>query len=51
MAVIVDPARLDPHHRGRERREKGGFRIGAFEHGVFINLAGGAGRKSGGFHA
>ena len=32
MAVIVDPARLDPHRRGHKRREERGFEIEAVEH-------------------
>ena len=33
MAVVVDPRRLDPHHRGDERGEKHGFEIETIEHG------------------
>src|SRR5579863_863823 len=36
MAVIVDPGRLDPHHRGDEGGEKGGFRVAAVEHAASI---------------
>ncbi len=32
MAVIVDPARLDGHHRGDEGGEKQRFEVGAVEH-------------------
>src|ERR1700678_1964876 len=34
MAVVVDPAGLDLHHRGDEGREEGGFWIEAVEHGA-----------------
>src|SRR6185312_2153483 len=36
MAVIVDPGRFDPHHRGDEGGEKGGFRVAAVEHAESI---------------
>ena len=40
MAVVVDPAGLDPHRRGDEGREKGGFghlfEILAVEHGETV---------------
>ena len=33
MAVVVDPGRLDPHHRGDEGGEKHRFEIETVEHG------------------
>ena len=36
MAVVVDPAGLDPHHRRHEGREERGFGVAAVEHGVAI---------------
>ena len=36
MAVVVDPGRLDPHHRGDERREEHRFEIEAVEHAGIV---------------
>jgi hypothetical protein len=33
MAVVVDPAGLDPHRRGDEGGEEHGFEIATIEHG------------------
>src|SRR5262249_7977025 len=38
MAVVVDPAGLDPHQRGHERGEEYGFEIATVEHGKFLAL-------------
>ena len=32
MAVVVDPGRLDPHHRGDEGRKEQRFEVDAVEH-------------------
>jgi hypothetical protein len=32
MAIVIDPPRLDPHHRGYEGREKYRFKVDAIEH-------------------
>jgi hypothetical protein len=41
MAVVVDPGRLDPHHRGDERGEEQRFEIEAVEHGAELSGFGG----------
>jgi hypothetical protein len=38
MAVVVDPAWFDAHHRRDERREEGRFEVGAFEHAKQIGV-------------
>ena len=42
MAVVVDPARLDPHHRGDERGEENRFEVDAIEHAKQIGVGRGA---------
>jgi hypothetical protein len=37
MAVVVDPRRLDPHHRGDERGEEQRFEINTIEHGAYFS--------------
>src|SRR5262249_24811840 len=39
MAVVVDPARLDPHHRGDEGGEEHRFEIATVEHGATLRWA------------
>jgi hypothetical protein len=36
MAVVVDPGRLDLHHRGDEGREEHGFEVKAIEHDAIV---------------
>ena len=40
VAVVVDPGRLDPHHRGDERREEQRFKVEAVEHGSGNHFSG-----------
>src|SRR5262249_54915113 len=39
MAVVVDPAGLDPHQRGHERGEEYGFEIATVQHGATLRWA------------
>src|SRR2546421_2231537 len=36
MAVVIDPGRLDPHHRGDERGKEQRFENGPIEHAGYV---------------